>query len=308
MYTSDNLIESSALRAQLIDRVEVLSKVKALLLIPGLEMMSMRMIADFYEVETQTIRKTFIRHQEEVERDGVRMLSLSQIEANVQDVRLLKKPSDKGVYVTLGNGQEMKMHSKTTYFSPRAVLRIGMLLRDSEVAKEVRTQLLNVLQTVEPEKRTEAIDEEGTMLLAIIRAGSPELMAVELGKYRDFMNRHIARIEEEKAGLATELAVVHNEIVTWTPKQVTNRLIASIGYKLGNRPDIAWSKLWQRMYHHHGIGIRHRNGGKTLISRVREDEWEKVLREVYALAKEVGVDVVRAVGEVNAKSLPGFVA
>lgn len=34
-------------------------------------------------------------------------------------------------------------------FSKRAVLRFGMLLRDSEVAKEVRTQLLNIKEEAE---------------------------------------------------------------------------------------------------------------------------------------------------------------
>ena len=40
-------------------------------------------------------------------------------------------------------------------FPKRAILRMGMLLRDSEVAKEVRTQLLNITEKViekEPEK------------------------------------------------------------------------------------------------------------------------------------------------------------
>lgn len=210
--------------------------------------------------------------------------------------------------VPFGSGEIRIAPSKMTYFTPRAVLRIGMLLRDSEVAKEVRTQLLNTFEAATPEQKAEAIDEEGTMLLAIIRAGSPELMAVELGKYRDFMNRHIAKLEDEKSGLQTELDIVHNEIVTWTPKQIVKRLIGSVGYKLGNRPDIAWGKLRQNLYHHHGISLEYRrHGGKaSYISLVKDDEWTKVMQEVYALAKEFKVDVVKAVGLINAEQIPGF--
>ena len=154
------------------------------------------------------------------------------------------------------------------------------------------------------------------MLVNIIRAGSPELMAVEIGKYRDFMNRHIAKLEDEKAGLQTELDIVHNEIVTWTPQQITNRLITSIGYVLGGKYDgkimnkygYAWNLLRQKLYHHHGISLegRKRDSRKPYISFIRDDEWGKVLQEVYALAKEHEVDVVKAIGQINAQQIPGF--
>lgn len=43
-------------------------------------------------------------------------------------------------------------------FTRRAILRVGMLLRDSEVAKEVRTYLLNVEHDTQ-EKMPEIIDD-----------------------------------------------------------------------------------------------------------------------------------------------------
>lgn len=305
MYNQENLVTMSNLRSQLIDRVEVLSKVKALFLIPGIEMMSTSMVANFYEVDRKIIFQTFTRHEEEILYDGVEQLCLKEMRARLQNEVSLKNRS---YFVKLANGEEAPIHSKSFYFSPRAVLRIGMLLRDSEVAKEVRTQLLNTFEQAEPEQKVAALDEEGIMLVNIIRAGSPELMAVEIGKYRDFMNRHIAKLEDEKAGLQTELDIVHNEIVTWTPKQITNRLVASIGYALGGRPDYAWGRLRQRLYHHHGISLegRKRDSRKPYISFVHDDEWGKVLQEVYALAKENKVDVVKSVGQINAQQIPGF--
>lgn len=307
-YTAQNLMEMSSLRNQLIDRVEVLSKVKALFLIPGIEMMSTKMVADFYEVDSNSLRVCYNRNKAEIDHDGTMVRSSKELRGSLQNVTTLKKDNRYGTFMTLPNGELLEIMGNSTYFSPRAVLRIGMLLRDSEVAKEVRTQLLNTFEAATPEQKVSAIDEEGTMLLAIIRAGSPELMAVELGKYRDFMNRHIAKLEGEKAGLKTELDIVHNEIVTWTPKQITNRLIGSIGFKMGGRPDYAWGSLRQKLYHHHGISLEGRKHGTkaSYISLVRDDEWTKVLQEVYALAKEFNVDVVKAIGEVNAEQIPGF--
>ena len=314
-YTAQSLVEMSDLRNQLIDRVEVLSKVKALFLIPGIEMMNISQVADFYEVSTETINKVFQRNIEEITADGVQTYNVCQLRSLClgQDVQETAKVVFTGTnagrtIITFGESSISLPNAKAKYFSPRAVLRIGMLLRDSEVAKEVRTQLLNTFECATEEQKTEAIDQEGVMLLSIIRAGSPELMAVELGKYRDFMNRHIAKLEGEKQGLQTELDIVHNEIVTWTPKQITNRLIGSIGYQLGGRPDYAWGKLRQKLYHHHGISLEQRKHGTkaSYISLVRDDEWTKVLQEVYALAKEFGVDVVKAVGLINAQQIPDF--
>ena len=45
-------------------------------------------------------------------------------------------------------------------FSKRAILRIGMLLRDSKVAQEVRTQLLNTFENASDKIKTQDIDEE----------------------------------------------------------------------------------------------------------------------------------------------------
>jgi hypothetical protein len=308
-YTAQSLVEMSDLRNQLIDRVEVLSKVKALFLVPGFNMMPTKMVANFYEVDTDVIQKCFMRNKNEITEDGVRRVTLNDLKG--QGVRLDRVGEGRRGHYTFDAGNNVIVSVPghgCNFFSPRAVLRIGMLLRDSEVAKEVRTQLLNTFECATEEQKTEAIDQEGVMLLSIIRAGSPELMAVELGKYRDFMNRHIAKLEGEKQGLQTELDIVHNEIVTWTPKQITKRLIGSIGYQLGGRPDYAWSKLRQKLYHHHGISLEQRKHGTkaSYISLVRDDEWTKVLQEVYALAKEFGIDVVKAVGLINAQQIPDF--
>lgn len=49
-------------------------------------------------------------------------------------------------------------------FPKRAILRVGMLLRDSEVAKEVRTQLLNIEEHTATEVKTYEIDYEQEVL------------------------------------------------------------------------------------------------------------------------------------------------
>ncbi|PDY07989.1 hypothetical protein COM83_33620, partial [Bacillus cereus] len=55
-------------------------------------------------------------------------------------------------------------------FPKRAILRVGMLLRDSEVAKEVRNQLLNIEEHTATEVKTYEIDYEQQLHLKLGQA------------------------------------------------------------------------------------------------------------------------------------------
>lgn len=59
------------LRNQYIGRVEVLDKVKKLFLIPELEVMTVKQVAEFYEVDPHTITVCYQRNKAEVDEDGV---------------------------------------------------------------------------------------------------------------------------------------------------------------------------------------------------------------------------------------------
>lgn len=312
-YVAEDFVSKSDLRNQLIDRVDVLNKVKELFLIPKLEMMPTKMVADFYEVPITSIRTVYYRHKAEITSDGVRNIGSSEIYSTFQN-ETSKVFTNKGVvYVKFNSGDSFEFNTgRNTFFSPRAVLRIGMLLRDSEVAKEVRTQLLNTFECATEEQKTEAIDEEGRLLLDIIRAESDDLVAVGLKKYRDYMNRHIAKLESEKANLQTELDVVHNSIATWKPQEVMKCLVAAIAHTIRgeNKFAFAWGRLKKNLYHHHGINLEARRvksgKNKPYVSFIKEDEWDKVIQECYALAKEAKVDIVEAVGSINAESLKKY--
>lgn len=61
----------------------------------------------------------------------------------------------------LGNGVTLSVpNGGVLLFSKRAVLRIGMLLQGSEVAQEVRTQLLNIFDQSTEEQRLADLELE----------------------------------------------------------------------------------------------------------------------------------------------------
>ena len=70
-YTETMIIESKDIRNELINRVDVLNKVKKVLTLPKMEVMTMNQVADFYGVPSETIDRCYGRNKEEIDMDGV---------------------------------------------------------------------------------------------------------------------------------------------------------------------------------------------------------------------------------------------
>lgn len=120
LTTPDARLRRDALAA----RVDVLDKVGALRALPDDMHVTTDMVAAFYGVPVKTIQTVVLRNQEEIAGDGYRVSTRSAFEATFN----MKAPSSA---------------SRIALFPRRAVLRIGMLLRDSAVARRVRDYLLN---------------------------------------------------------------------------------------------------------------------------------------------------------------------
>ncbi|MEV2286397.1 hypothetical protein ABNC10_16470 [Paenibacillus larvae] len=126
MINSSALIESKSLRESVIDRTEVLDKVKKLSMLPDDVNASMELVAEFYEVPKQTVNSLIHDNREELESDGLKVLTGGELNS-FKELGVIGKNT-----------------SAFTIIPRRAVLRIGMLLRDSQVARSVRDHLLNV--------------------------------------------------------------------------------------------------------------------------------------------------------------------
>ncbi|HHT7238489.1 TPA: hypothetical protein ACTZ5V_003570 [Bacillus cereus] len=129
-------------RDNLVERVEVLVRVKQLLLLPGENMATLNQVAEFYGVENTALTNLITDHRGELESDGYVVLSGKDLVSALKDATKIEK---RGSYtVTMRTGEIYKFSSnKNSLFPKKAILRVGMLLRDSEVAKKVRAQLLN---------------------------------------------------------------------------------------------------------------------------------------------------------------------
>ncbi|MFI5759450.1 restriction endonuclease [Streptomyces sp. NPDC051563] len=136
MINESVLLESRTLRTSVLGRTEVLDKVKALSLLPDGLHVTTAMVAAYYEVTQVAIRALLFDHREEMESNGYRVLTGPELSyfKQLSDVRSQTR--------------------SLAVFPRRAVLNVGMLLRDSEVARQVRTYLLDA----ETEVRTRPVD------------------------------------------------------------------------------------------------------------------------------------------------------
>jgi len=147
-------INDKALRDKNVGRFEVLETVKKVLLIPETDFMTISQLAEYYStyyddknkkdniVTPDGIRKLYSLHSDELDSDGVCIKSYKDfLIGNQFTLENLKGK----VRLTHSSGMKLEVPNRgIRVFPRRAILRVGMLLRDSEVAKEVRTQLLNI--------------------------------------------------------------------------------------------------------------------------------------------------------------------
>ncbi|MEV7519136.1 restriction endonuclease [Streptomyces sp. NPDC091371] len=136
MINESVLLESKTLRTSVLERTHVLDKVKALSLLPDGLHVTTAMVAAYYEVNVTAIRSLIADHRDELEANGYHVLTGTQLSA----------------FKALSRSQSRS--ASLAIFSRRAVLNVGMLLRDSEVARQVRTYLLDA----EYEVRTRPVD------------------------------------------------------------------------------------------------------------------------------------------------------
>jgi hypothetical protein len=144
------LTESRTLRDDYVFKDSVLERVKAVPVLAGTLEVTVEMAANFYEAPLETVRKLLQRSKAEFNEYSeiriVRGAELSRIKEQTE---------------TLGHRVlEFKNAGSLTLISRRGLLRIGMLLTESEVARSVRSYLLNVEQIASKEQRAWSMERE----------------------------------------------------------------------------------------------------------------------------------------------------
>ena len=83
-------------RDNLVNRVEVLEKVKNLLLLPELEMATTQQVADFYGVKVDTIKQLVKTNRTELESDGYIVKTVEVVKSLSEKISLKELLSTRG--------------------------------------------------------------------------------------------------------------------------------------------------------------------------------------------------------------------
>ena len=295
IITSESMVDNHDLRNELIARTEVLDKVKKLLLIPEMNCMTIRQVADYYEVDFDTLRKCYMRNRLEIDADGVvtktPAIFKEILNGTTCPIKNFEQQNGKLVIQIDGNTRLEIPNRGIKCFSKRAILRIGMLLRDSKIAQEVRTQLLNIVEhTAEekPELLTQDIDDEEKLQAAIGKAfatGDIMEFATAAQAYTAFQRRHIDRIETSNKLLTAEVLHISD-------RKMFNRVMRKFASTLHISFGVAFSMLYKQLSYRYGIDLKKRGNRKTpYIQYIKDDEWDKVQKVIVAILEKYNVNV-----------------
>ena len=282
------IIDNKSTRERLISNIGVLDKVKDLLLLGDSEYATTQQVADYYEIPKGTIDSLVNENYEEIESDGY---------------KVLKKDTLKAFKGDLGNPSSLKFVSTLGIFPKRAILRVGMLLRDSQIAQEVRSRLLDIEyesnnaiqengQTVK-ENITQEIDREKELLFKMgecIANGDFQGYLECQCQYNQMKNERIADLEETIDDITT-----HSLTITES-KQVINRFVRLIACREYNGMfGQAWSELYSKVNYKLKINIKAREKKKnqSLLDTLTQEEMFQVEEIVRTWANETGIDVAK---------------
>ncbi|MFI2118135.1 hypothetical protein ACH489_27070 [Streptomyces rubiginosohelvolus] len=140
MPTEVALLESRTLRGEQMGRVDVLDKVKSLVMLPDGIHVRTEDVARYFEVSTGSVRRLTDRHQKELAENGLRVLRGADLRSFQSDM----------VSLWARDGVESYPQAATQLrlYTRRTVLNIALLLRDSDIARCVRTYLLDAEESL----------------------------------------------------------------------------------------------------------------------------------------------------------------
>lgn len=317
--TAESFLDNKELREQTMARVEVLDKVKQLFLIPEFKCMTVKQVADYFAVDAETIQKQYQRNKDEFDNDGVILKpasafgSLGWTKCPSQNRGSITYLISENTYLTINN-------CGVKCFPKRAILRMGMLLRDSVIAKEVRTQLLNTFEHATTEQRTAEINEEEKLMEDIVKAalcGDSSKTLVSVTEYVGYKNRYIAKIEQHNAELSQENAMISEQkekvekinkdlktennilatdVLKWTDRASANRLIRVLAGCMHRKFPDTFNLVYHELLYKYSISLKNRAAkvkkkNLPLIAFVRDDEWIYVYKVVAAICNKCHINL-----------------
>lgn len=220
------IIENKTTREKLLDRIEILDKVKKVILLPFGDFMTNKQVAEYYEVGEKAITSLVFDNKEEIENNGYYVYKGNEL-CNSHVISFEKFTKNRANYKFYDNkGNELSVGGKgIALFTRRAILNVGMLLRDSNIAKQVRTSLLNMSENKEAiQQEVNNINKEKLLALDVLYAKTDNERMINLGKFINYKDEQKAKIEAEKKVAVEKVENLTKSDATMGLREVKNNL------------------------------------------------------------------------------------
>ena len=277
----NELLTNAKRREENMNRIEVLDKVGTLLSLPNTELYTTEMVANYYEVGIEAIQSLIKDNKEELKTNGFKLMKRSEI-----------------LNVLGGQLENIKVPNRgMNIFTKRTVLNVGMLLRDSEIAKEIRSRLLDIVHDSEKGNGdistvVEEVSEEKQLMLDRMEAefnGDFDKVCEINAKLFAIKNKRIKELEDEVNTITTHSLTIEES------SDVINRLIRIIAVKeYNNQFSKVWGDFYSKLNYKLGINIKSRTKKKksdSYLSTLSEEELFKAEEIVRTWANDLEIDV-----------------
>lgn len=139
----NDILEKEELRQEILNNnksLGIMNKYKTITTINNMEYETLDRVAKYFEVDYECIRKMIKRHKEELIKNGLLILSPKDTKDFLPDILSVK---------TFRGGFEVdnrRFNNRHNYLvNKRCFLNMAMLLRDSKVAQEIRSKMLDII-------------------------------------------------------------------------------------------------------------------------------------------------------------------
>ena len=281
-------------RKENLNHIEVLEQVGTLLSLPNTELYTTEMVAEYFnDVIYKTLESCITYNKQELEENGYRVYT----KENLLTLNFNVKTKRGGFNILDENGNVVGSGSNKgiALFTKRAILNVAMLLRDSDIAKEIRNRILDIVHDSEKGEGNvdtviEEVSEEKQLMLDRIDAeinGDFDKVCVINAKLFAIKNKRIKELENKIDNITIHSLTIEDS------KKVINRLvrkIASVEYN--NRFSLAWNEFYSKLNYKLNINIKARNKIKgSYLNSLTEEELFKTEEIVRVWANECGIDL-----------------
>jgi hypothetical protein len=222
-------------------------------------------VAEFYEVPIKTIETVLQRNREEFDSDGLKVLRGKELKS----VTFIVKVTNKARNLIIWN--------------PRATLRLGYLLRDSPIAKAVRTTSLDFIERAAKPKATPP-KSHAEITLALAQ------QMVDQEKRVQAVEARVQRIEQRSIDAIETLSLLPAPTESAPPlteRDSLRKLINAWCQSNNIEHEKAWRTLYNELYIRDGFSVNARIKNSKATSKLELVVEHGKLGILYAIATEI---------------------